>query len=142
VDIDDLHSEVLRAFNDICVPHGRNRVSRAGFSPLADAFLEEGGDEIVVRFELPGMSRDDIQLFVERRSLMVRGERAFPGSEQRVYQQVEMDYGPFERRIRLTVDVDPDATAATYEAGILEVRLKLVTQPGARQIPINAEAES
>jgi HSP20 family molecular chaperone IbpA len=40
------------------------------------------------------------------------------------------------------VDVDPDATAATYEAGILEVRLKLVTQPGARQIPINAETES
>ena len=58
MDIDDLHSEVLRAFNDICVPHGRNRVSRAGFSPLADAFVEEGGDEIVVRFELPGMSRE------------------------------------------------------------------------------------
>ena len=142
MDIDDLHSEVLRAFNDVCVPHGRQHVSRGGFCPLADAFLEEGGDEIVVRFELPGMSREDIQLYVERRSLMVRGERAFPGSERRVYQQVEMDYGPFERRIRLTVDVDPDATAATYEAGILEVRLKLVQHPGARQIPISSEAES
>ena len=39
-----------------------------------------------------------------------------------------MDYGDFERQIRLAVDVDVDATQATYEAGILEVRLPLVAQ--------------
>ena len=94
-----------------------------------------------MRFELPGMERDEISLLVDRRQLAVRGERRFPVGEGRVYQQVEMDYGPFERRIRLTVDVDPDATTATYEAGVLEVRLTLVEREGARQIKINAEAE-
>jgi HSP20 family protein len=54
-----------------------------------------------------------------------------------VYQQVEMDYGPFERRVRLMVDVDPDVATATYEAGVLEVRLTLTERDaGARKIDI------
>jgi len=48
-----------------------------------------------------------------------------------------MDYGPFERRVRLMVDVDPEVTTAIYEAGILEVRLILTPQEkGARKIDI------
>ena len=67
----------------------------------------------------------------------MRGERRFPGGERRVYQQVEMDYGTFERRVRLMVDVDPESTTATYEAGVLEVRLTLVdADKHARKIEI------
>lgn len=141
MDIDDLHSDVLRAFNDICAVRGRQQRGGSGFRPLADAFYEDASRQVVVRFELPGMDRDEISLLVDRRQLTVRGERRFPVGEGRVYQQVEMDYGPFERRIRLTVDVDPEATTATYEAGVLEVRLTLIEREGARQIKINAEAE-
>jgi HSP20 family molecular chaperone IbpA len=48
-----------------------------------------------------------------------------------------MDYGPFERRVRLMVDVEPDSTSATYEAGVLEVRLTLVDRDtSARKIHI------
>ena len=78
----------------------------------------------------------DIELLVDRRELVVRGERTFQTKEGRVYQQVEMDYGPFERRVRLMVDVDPEVTTATYEAGILEVRITLTPQGGARKIDI------
>jgi HSP20 family protein len=79
----------------------------------------------------------DIELLVDRRELVIRGERAFHTREDRIYQQVEMDYGPFERRVRLMVDVDPEVTTATYEAGILEVRLTLTPQDkGARKIDI------
>jgi HSP20 family protein len=126
VDFDKMHDEVLRAFNDSCLITTRQRYRGRGFRPTADAFFQEQTREIVVRFELPGMERDDIELFVERREIVVRGERRFPGGEGRVHQQVEMDYGPFERRVRLMVDVDPDSTSATYEAGVLEVRLTLV----------------
>lgn len=141
MDIDDLHSDVLRAFDDICAVRGRQQRGGSGFRPLADAFYEDASRQVVVRFELPGMDRDEISLLVDRRQLTVRGDRRFPVGEGRVYQQVEMDYGPFERRIRLTVDVDPEATTATYEAGVLEVRLTLIEREGARQIKINAEAE-
>ncbi len=137
MDLEDMHNEVLRAFNDSCVIATRHQHRGRGFRPKADAFYQEGSREIVVRFDLPGMALDDIELLVDRRELVVRGERRFPGGEGRVYQQVEMDYGPFERRVRLMVDVDPDVTTATYEAGILEVRLSLVEQEtGARKIDI------
>ena len=90
-----------------------------------------------MRFDLAGMAMGDIELLVDRRELVVRGERTFPTREGRVYQQVEMDYGPFERRVRLMVDVDPEVTTATYESGVLEVRLTLTAQePGARKIDI------
>jgi len=136
VDVEKLHNEVLRAFNDSCVIATR-QFSGGGFRPLADAYFEEDTREIVVRFDLPGMAMEDIELLVDRRELVVRGERAFQTREGRIYQQVEMDYGPFERRVRLMVDVDPEVTTAIYEAGILEVRLILTPQEkGARKIDI------
>ncbi len=128
MDIDELHNEVIRAFNNAAAARSAPGRLGRGFRPLADAFFEEQFREIVVRFELPGLRRDEIDLFVERRELVVRGERVFQSGEGRVYQQVEMDYGPFERRIRLNVDVDPEATSAIYENGILEVRLTLVAR--------------
>lgn len=143
MDFDKLHSEVLRAFNDTLMST-RQAYRGRGFRPTADAFFQEDTREIVVRFELPGMERDDIELLVDRREIVVRGERRFPGGEGRVYQQVEMDYGPFERRVRLMVDVDPDSTSATYEAGVLEVRLTLAERDtAARKIHITtAEDEA
>jgi len=136
VDVEKLHNEVLRAFNDSCVIATR-QFSGGGFRPLADAYFEEDTREIVVRFDLPGVAMEDIELLVDRRELVVRGERAFQTREGRIYQQVEMDYGPFERRVRLMVDVDPEVTTAIYEAGILEVRLILTPQEkGARKIDI------
>ena len=142
MDYDELHNEVLRAFSDSCVIATRQQYKGRGFRPSADAFYEEGTREIVVRFSLPGMALDDIELLVDRRELVVRGERQFPSGAARVYQQVETDYGPFERRVRLMVDVDPEITTATYEAGILEVRLKLVERDGARKIDIKTTETS
>ncbi len=136
-----MHSEVLRAFNDSCVVSSRSQYRGRGFQPAADAYYEEETREIVVRFELPGMERGDIELYIDRRELVVRGERVFATAAGRVYQQVEMDYGPFERHVRLMVDVDPESSSATYEAGILEVRLALVEREGARRIHITSSDE-
>ena len=137
MDVEKLHNEVLRAFNDSCVIATRQQHRGRGFHPAADAYFEEDTREIVVRFDLAGMAMSDIELLVDRRELIVRGERTFPTREGRVHQQVEMDYGPFERRVRLMVDVDPDVTTATYEAGVLEVRLTLTERDqGARKIDI------
>jgi HSP20 family protein len=143
VDRDKLHREVLRTFDNACISRSAQYSSRAGFVPLADVYFEEKSRELVVRFELPGLSREDIRLEVEPRKVLVRGRRTFPGGEHRVYQQVEMDYGDFERQIRLAVDIDVDATQATYEAGILEVRLPLVAnEPRKQRIEIRIGGES
>ena len=132
-----MHSEILRAFNDSCELRPRQRYFGGRFSPAADAYVDERSHELVARFELPGVSLADIELTVDSRELVVRGERAFASGEGRVYQQVEMDYGAFERRLRVVVDIDPEVTTATYEAGILEVRMALVERAaGAHKIDI------
>jgi HSP20 family protein len=141
VSMEKMQNDVLRAFNDSCVISTRSQYRGRGFKPAADAYYEEKSREIVVRFELPGMERDDIELFIDRRELVVRGERSFPTAGGRVYQQVEMDYGPFERHVRLMVDVEPDSSSAVYEAGILEVRLTLAEREGARRIQITSTEE-
>jgi len=138
VDFERMHNEVLRAFDDSCVVAARQQYRGRGFRPAADAYFEEDTREIVVRFELAGVTLEDIELLVDRRELVVRGERAFPRREGRVYQQVEMDYGQFERRVRLMVDVDPEVTTATFEAGVLEVRLRLTERAAARKIDIQS----
>ena len=133
MDRDKMHLEVLRTFENACISRSSQYSSRAGFVPLADVYFEEESRQLVVRFELPGLARDDIELEVEPRKVVVHGRRVFSGGDRRVYQQVEMDYGDFERQIRLAVDVDVDATQATYEAGILEVRLPLVAHDPRKQ---------
>ena len=125
MDVEKLHNEVLRAFNDSCVIATGGSTAAAASVRRPTPSSRRTTREIVVRFDLAGMAMGDIELLVDRRELVVRGERSFPTREGRVYQQVEMDYGPFERRVRLMVDVDPEVTTATYEAGVLEVRLTL-----------------
>jgi HSP20 family protein len=138
-----LHREVLRTFDNACISRSAQYSSRAGFVPLADVYFEEESRQLVVRFELPGLAREDIQLEVEPRKVVVHGRRTFFGGDRRVYQQVEMDYGDFERQIRLVVDIDVEATQATYEAGILEVRLPLVAHdPRKQRIEIKIGGES
>jgi hypothetical protein len=64
-------------------------------TPVTEQAFNAQFNNFLTQLAPTGMTREDIQLYVERRSLVVRGERTFPGSERRVYQQVEMDYGPF-----------------------------------------------
>lgn len=139
---DQLHRELLKVFADACTPRAPRPIGKHGYCPPADVFYESASDEVVVRFELPGLERDEINLFVDRRELTVRGERRFPVAEGRSYQQVELDYGTFERRIRLGVDVDPDKTTASYGHGILEVRLALAPVTSTTcQVPITSERD-
>lgn len=140
--IDDFENEVLRVFNDACSARAQRPATHRGYCPPADVYFESDSGQIIVRFEVPGLDRSEINLLVDRRQVVVRGERRFPRASNRSYQQVELDYGPFERRLRLAVDIDPDNTAATYDNGILEVRLALAQREHeVSQIPIRSERD-
>ncbi len=122
--MEDIHQEVLRVFADACTRRTA-QLTPHGYCPTADVYYESASDEVVVRFELPGVERDEITLLVDSRQIVVKGERQFPVAPGRSYQQVELDYGQFERSIRLGVDIDPERASASYDHGILEVRLAL-----------------
>ena len=76
-------------------------------------------------------------MLVAGRTVVVAGRRERAVDRGVRIQQLELDYGPFERHIQLAEDVAGDATTATYERGLLEITLPIVEakQPQAR-VPI------
>ena len=60
---------------------------------------------------------------------MIAGERARQRSDGRVYQQMEIEYGPFSRQVHLSEDVDPDRATARYEHGIVRISLPVAGAP-------------
>jgi len=81
-------------------------------------------DALCVTAELPGMEKDDVQLQIESDALLIRGEKKHGEEKQEkgVYRS-ERYYGYFQRVIPLPADVDQEAVEATFEKGVLRVRL-------------------
>ncbi len=127
-DIDRLQGEIEELFADLWqVP--RFSGLRHGFRPAIDCFHTEEPHELTVVVELPGVEPDSIRLAVEERSLTIAGERARPRVEGQVYQQMEIEYGQFERSLQLAVEVDAAGASASYERGLLTVTLPIVERP-------------
>jgi len=124
--LDQLQREVQELFSDLWqVP--RFSGLRAGFRPHVDCFRTE--DALTVLVELPGIDPDTVDLFVADGALYLLGNRSRPRFEGQVYQQMELDYGPFRRQVALGADVDVAQAQATYEKGILSIVLPLAQRP-------------
>ena len=117
-DIDELQREIQELFSDLWqVP--RFSGLRTGFRPHVDCYRTN--DALTVLVELPGVDPENVDLFVGGGTLYIAGERVRPRREGQVYQQMELDYGPFRRQISLGDDVDVTRARATYDQGILKV---------------------
>jgi HSP20 family protein len=124
-----MRREMDELFGDVFDRSGLASRRRGGFSPAVDVFYETGGTgrpRAVVHAELAGIDPDEITLEVEGRELVLAGHRRPAEADERVYQQLEIDFGPFRRVIPLGVDVVADEARATYKDGILRVELPLV----------------
>ena len=109
-----------------------------GFSPKVDLYYcDEGSPKAVVKADLAGVPLSEVSLEISGRELVISGERPVQESEGRVYQQVEVETGPFRRVIELGADVDAEQAKATYEDGILRVELPLVERrEESRRVPV------
>jgi len=93
-----------------------------GWKPLTDVY--ETDCEIVIIIDIAGISTSDIKLTLHRDVLTVRGIRhEHPNTEKRHYYKMEIDFGPFERKIDLPARIDPERATKRYYQGFLEVRL-------------------
>lgn len=101
------------------------------------------GDEFVVAFDLPGVSPDAIDLDVERNVMTVRAERRPTVSDQDVEMQVaERPLGVFSRQLFLGDSLDSEHIRASYESGVLTLRIPVAEQAKPRKIAIaNADAD-
>jgi HSP20 family protein len=96
-------------------------------------------DRVVVRAEMPGLDRSDIDVRVEDGQLVLEGERKREDDlkEGNAY-RVERAYGKFVRRFSLSDDFDAAKVEATYKNGILEVSVPKAEQAKPRKIEIQA----
>jgi HSP20 family protein len=94
-----------------------------GFRPAAE--ITKDGDDAVVRLELPGVDVDkDVNVEIERGHLVIRGERRDERSEDAEGRTLrEVRYGSFRRAFQLPAHVSGDAVSASYDAGVLTVRV-------------------
>ncbi|MDQ1685849.1 MAG: hypothetical protein QOC82_2586 [Frankiaceae bacterium] len=94
------------------------------------------GDELIVRFDLPGVPTDKISLTVENHTLTVTAERHAPyGEGEQVLVQERFD-GTMTRRLRVPDWVDGERVSADYADGVLCVRLPLAEQAKPRRVEI------
>ena len=123
-DIDRLQGEIEELFADLWqVP--RFAGIRHGFRPAVDCYVTEDPHQLNLLVELAGVEPESIEIVVEGQTLRLVGERARPRIGGQVYQQAEIEYGRFERRIPLGHDVVAASASATYEAGMLRVTLPI-----------------
>jgi HSP20 family protein len=130
-DIDRLHDEIQELIDDLWhLP--RFAGGRRAFRPQVDCIRTEDPAELHVVVELPGVDPGSIHVVAADRVLVVAGERRAPHLRGR-YQQLEIEYGPFERRVQLDEPIDPSAATARYENGMLTVVLPVVAAPATRE---------
>jgi HSP20 family protein len=105
---------------------------RHGFRPNIDCFHTDEPHALTVVAELPGVDPRSIRIAVGERVLVISGERLRPRVPGRVYQQMEIEYGTFQRQVRLAEDVDPETASAAFENGVLTILLPVATTAPAR----------
>ncbi|GGZ79848.1 Hsp20/alpha crystallin family protein [Streptomyces echinoruber] len=96
------------------------------------------GDEFVVHLDLPGIDPDLFDVNVERDVLTVRAERRSPAPESAEMIAAERPTGVFTRRLFLGDTLDTDAIEASYDAGVLTLRIPVAEQAKPRRIQISA----
>ena len=131
-DIDKLHEEIEELFADLWqVP--RFAGTRRGFRPNVDCFYSDESNELTVVVEVPGVDPESLELVVGERVLAIAGERRRPKVDGYVsYQQMEIEYGPFQRQVRLPKNVDPQRAHARYENGLVTITLPVTDRPTPR----------
>jgi HSP20 family protein len=113
-----------------------------GFSPAVDVYYTDDPPRAVVRADLAGIDPSEIELQIRGRELVLAGHRRPEGGEERVYQQLEIERGPFRRVVPLGVDVDSDGASASYEDGMLTVELPLARPAPSRTVPIQRSEDA
>lgn len=131
-----MRREMEELFGDV-FDRGLSPRRRAGFVPAVDVYYLGDPPRAVVRADVAGIDPDELELEIRGRELILSGQRRPEQADGRVYQQIEIETGPFRRSVPLGVEVDPEAAKAVYQDGMLIVELPVLRrEPQARTVPI------
>ena len=136
--LDRIHSRINDLFDET---FGRARTYSTATNPVwvPPVDILESRDSYLIRVELPGMKKEDFNLEVKERNLILSGERKFEEPANGVeYHRMERAAGRFSRSFSLPQTVKADEIKATYRDGILEIHVSKADEAKPKQIAINA----
>ena len=127
--------DLFDRFLSMPMPFGRNLFSDESWYPSVD--VSEGSKDIIVRAEIPGVDRKDIDISLDGRLMSIKGEKKHEKEESgEHYHRVESSFGYYQRTIELPAEVDASDVDATYKKGILKIKLKKVKAAETKTIEV------
>jgi HSP20 family protein len=123
-EVDLLQGDMNRIFDTFFQGRGVNGGSDGGRRWIPPMDLAETDDEFVLRADLPGLDRNDLEIQVKDRVLTILGERRAEHEDRKEgFHRVERSFGRFSRSLDLPEGIDASAVKAEFERGVLEVRI-------------------
>jgi HSP20 family protein len=134
-----LQDRINRVFND-AYRSDEGLLTSGAWVPPVDIY-QNGDHEVVIKAELPDMTRDDIDITVDNGTLTLRGEKKLSDElKEEQFHRIERRYGTFSRSFSLPQTVDTSKVAAEYKNGVLSIRLPLREEAKPRQIKVDVAA--
>ena len=132
-----MQDRINRIFGDAYTRRFDDDLTQRGeWFPPVDIY-ENANQEIVLKAELPGISREDIDLRVENNTLTLRGERKRDTEvKQEQYHRIERSYGSFSRSFSLPSRIDTEKVRADFKEGVLSIVLPVKAEAKPRQIEV------
>jgi HSP20 family protein len=141
-ELTSLQSEMNRLFNSFFdAPTGAGNGPARRWVPAMD--LVEADDHFVLKADLPGLDENNVAIEVEGDVLTVAGERQ--EEHERTgegYHRIERSFGSFRRSLTLPEGVDPEAVTASFDKGVLEVRIPKPEERKPRRVAIQVGERS
>jgi HSP20 family protein len=138
-ELSSFHNDMNRLFNtvfDSPTTRAANGGTLRRWVPATD--LVETDDHFVLRADLPGMTQDDVKIELQDNTLTVSGERKSESEKrEKGFYRVERAFGSFSRTVTLPKGVDADAVTASFENGVLEIRIPKPEERKPRRIEIS-----
>ncbi|MBA2354497.1 MAG: Hsp20/alpha crystallin family protein [Acidobacteria bacterium] len=132
-----MQDRINRIFGDAYTRrHDDDLTQRGDWMPPVDIY-ESADQQVVLKAELPGVSREDIDLRVENNTLTLRGERRRDSEvKDEQFHRVERSYGAFSRSFALPSRIDAEQVRADFKDGVLTITLPTKAEAKPRQIAV------
>jgi HSP20 family protein len=121
-------------------PEDEGLMTTGTWVPPVDIY-QNGDQELVIKAELPDMTREDIDITVDSGTLVIKGEKKLSSEvKDDQFHRMERRYGTFSRSFSLPQTVDPAKVSAEYKQGVLTVRLPVREEAKPRSIKVDVAA--
>ena len=130
-----MQDRMARLFGDVYL-RDEDTGFRGSWAPVVDIF-ETDAHDLVLKAELPGMTREDLEVTVENSTLVLKGTKKLDAEvKEENYRRIERTYGTFNRSFTLPNTVDATKVAADFKNGVLTVKLPFREEAKPRSINV------